>query len=70
MQTEVLKVTGMTCGGCTGSVTRALTAVPGVKDVRVSLAAGEAAVEYDEQLTSMARLKSAVLVAGFGVDST
>lgn len=67
MQTELFKVTGMTCGGCTGSVTRALKAVAGVNDVKVSLAAGEATVEYDERLTSPVQLKSAVKSAGFGV---
>jgi len=68
MQTEVLKVTGMTCGGCTSSVTRALKAVAGVNDVKVSLSPGEATVQYDERLTSPDQLKSAVKVAGYGVD--
>jgi len=52
MRTELLKVTGMTCGGCTSTVTHALQAVTGVGDVSVSLSAGEAAVQYDERLTS------------------
>ena len=30
-------VTGMHCGGCVNSVTRAISRVPGVKDVKVSL---------------------------------
>lgn len=68
MKTEQLKVSGMTCGGCVSSVTRALKAIDGVGDVNVSLPAGEATVEYDERLTSPAKLKSAVQGAGFGVD--
>ena len=68
MQTEHLKVTGMTCGGCTSNVTNALNAVKGVDDVTVSLAAGEAVVQYDERLTSAERLKAAVTGAGYGVD--
>ena len=44
MQTELLKVTGMTCGGCTSKVMHALKAIPGVADVKVSLSAGEATV--------------------------
>jgi copper chaperone CopZ len=40
MQTEHLKVTGMTCGGCTNNVTHALQAIEGADDVEVSLAAG------------------------------
>ena len=68
MQTELLKVTGMTCGGCISNVTHALKAVDGVGDVNVSLAAGEATVQYNEQLTSPDQLKSAVKDAGYGVD--
>ena len=68
MQTEILNVTGMTCGGCTGSVTNALKAVNGVGDVNVSLSTGEATVQYDERRTSPDQLKSAVKGAGYGVD--
>ncbi len=67
MQTELLKITGMTCGGCVSSVTKALKAVSGVSDAKVSLSAGEATVQFDEGMTSPDRLKSAVLQAGYGV---
>ncbi len=70
MQTELLKVTGMTCGGCTSNVTQALTAIPGVGEVKVSLSAGEATVRYDERMTSPDHLKSAVKDAGYGVGVT
>ena len=68
MKTELLKVTGMTCGGCTSNVTEALKEVSGVSDVKVLLSAGEATVQYDEKLTSPDQLKSAVKNAGYGVD--
>ena len=32
MQTEQFKVTGMTCGGCTNNVTRALKGIHGVAE--------------------------------------
>jgi copper chaperone CopZ len=67
MQTELLKVTGMTCGGCTSNITDALKAIAGVGEVNISLAAGEATVQYDEKLTSPEQLKSAVKGAGYGV---
>ena len=70
MQTEHLKVTGMTCGACISNVTSALKAIAGVGDVNVSLAAGEATVQYDERLTSPDRMKSAVQGAGYDVDMT
>lgn len=67
MQTDLIKVTGMTCGGCTSKVTQALEKLPGVHDVRVSQAAGEAAVEYDETRISPDQLALAVSSAGFGI---
>ena len=69
MQTELIKISGMTCGGCTSKVTRALKAISGVGDVDVSLSAGEAKVTYDERLTSPDRLKVVVKGAGYGVDT-
>jgi copper chaperone len=70
MQTELLKVTGMNCDGCTRNVTKALRAIAGVNDVKVSLAAGEATVRFDARLVSPEQLKSAVRHAGYGVDGT
>ena len=70
MQTEQLKVTGMTCGGCTSRVTSALKAVNGVSDVAVSLSDSQATVQYDEKLTSPELLKSAVIEAGYGVGTS
>jgi copper chaperone len=68
MLTEHLMVTGMTCGGCTSKVSRALNAVSGVDHVKVSLAAGDATVRFNEKLASVDQLKSAVKNAGYGVD--
>ena len=70
MHTEHLMVTGMTCGGCTSKVSRALNALSGVEDAKVSLADGDATVRFNEQLTSVKQLKSAVTNAGYGVDGT
>lgn len=67
VQTELLKVSGMTCGGCAGSVSRALKAVAGVREVDVSVSAGEATVHFDEHQTSREELQSAVIGAGYGV---
>jgi len=67
MQIERFKVSGMTCGGCTGKVTKALKSVAGVGDVNVSLADGEVIVQFEEQKTSLALLKSVVAETGYGV---
>ena len=39
-----LKVSGMTCEHCVAAVTKAVKAVPAVKDVLVDLASGEVTV--------------------------
>ena len=70
MQTGLLKVTGMTCGGCASNVTLALKAITGVGGVTVSLSSGDATVQYDERLTSPEQLKSAVKGAGYGVGTS
>ena len=68
MQTEQIKVTGMTCGGCTSNVTKALQTVKGVNNVNLSLADNIATEQYDENLTTVEHLKSAIKEAGYGVD--
>lgn len=70
MQTLQLEISGMTCGGCTNRVTKALNDVKGVEKVIVSLTAHQATVQYDEKLTNPEHLKSAVKVAGYGVDAS
>jgi P-type Cu+ transporter len=69
MLTEQIKVTGMTCGGCTSKVERTLKAVNGVSDVSVSLSDKVATVQYDENLTSVDQLMSVVQEAGYGVEA-
>lgn len=70
MKTEIIKVTGMTCGGCVSVVTKTLNAVNGVSDVNVSLSTTEAVVQYDETLTSLEELKFVLKEAGYGVDAS
>ena len=70
MHNETLKITGMTCDGCTSKVAHALKAVSGVHDVVVTLADGLAVVRYDESETSPEKMKLAVKGAGYGVDAS
>jgi copper chaperone len=59
----VVKVTGMTCGGCAAAVKRAVeAAVPGAA-ATVSLERGEVEIAGG----SVAAAKAAILAAGFGV---
>lgn len=68
MQTVILKVVGMSCAGCTDTVTRALVAVDGVHNVNVSITLGEVEVDFDENMTSIESLKSSLLVSGYAVN--
>jgi copper chaperone len=70
MRTERLMVSGMTCVGCISKVSRPLHAISGIDHVKVSLAAADATVRFNEQLTSVDQLKSAVKNAGYRVDGT
>jgi copper chaperone len=65
METTVLKVSGMSCGGCVKSVTNVLTALPGVAKAEVTLTPGEAKVEFDPAQVSRDAMKQAIDDAGF-----
>jgi copper chaperone len=65
METAIVKVNGMTCGGCVGSVTRVLKALPGVATAEVSLENGEAKVSFDPTLASLTQLREAIENAGY-----
>ena len=65
MQTEQFKVTGMSCGGCVGSVKGALQKVEGVSDVEVSLNPGQAIVNADVSLASAAQILAAITKLGY-----
>ncbi len=63
--TITIRVKGMTCDGCTTSLTRALKASQGVRNAAVSLAEQHATITYDPELTDEEKLRSAVHRAGF-----
>jgi copper chaperone len=67
MKTEVLDVTGMTCGGCVASVKHALTALPGVAGVAVSLQRKQVEVEFDESKLTVDAMRTALQGAGYDV---
>lgn len=65
METTVLKVDGMTCGGCVRSVANVLKAVPGVTSAEVSLDRSEAKVTFDPAVANQAALRKAIEDAGY-----
>lgn len=64
-QIVTLNVSNMTCGGCVSHVSKTLTAVEGVSDVKVNLENGTAVVNYDASKIETKALTAAVVKAGY-----
>jgi mercuric ion binding protein len=62
----ILKTSGMTCGGCSGRVIKALQPVKGVEATEVDLAGGWVIVRYDTKLVKPESLAAKVIGVGFG----
>lgn len=69
MQTENIKVDGMTCMGCVNSVKSVLEKIPGVHSADVSLEQKQVTVAYNAMTTHVDQLKNAIKEAGFEVIS-
>ena len=65
MTTLTLDVSGMTCGGCTGSVQRALSKIDGVSQAEVTLRPGVATVMADPARVTSAQLEAAITRLGY-----
>jgi len=60
-----IRVEGMHCGGCASSIEKKLKATEGVEEVRVSFPKKEAWVKYNDQKTSLAKLREVISSLGF-----
>jgi copper chaperone len=60
-----IKVDGMSCSHCTAAVTKAVRALEGVSDVKVSLEAGTADVEFDPGKVTVDRIKAEIAEEGY-----
>jgi len=65
METTTIKVDGMSCGGCSASVTKVLSETAGVTKAEVTLTPGQAVVEFDPAKVTRAALCAAIDDAGF-----
>ena len=65
MQTFSFDVSGMTCGGCTGSVQRALIKIDGVNRAEVSLRPGTAVVVVDPERVTSGQIEAAITGLGY-----
>ena len=69
MKSLEMKIDGMHCEGCAGTIQAVLSREPGVKSSNVSFPKRLASVFYDPEETDAARLAAAVTQAGFIVES-
>ena len=67
METEVIKVDGMTCMGCVNSVKSVLEKIPGVDSAEVSLEQKQVTIQYNAATAKPNQFKNAIEGAGFEV---
>jgi len=67
IESEVLTVTDMKCGGCETNITGKLEAINGVISARASCKDNVVSVEYDTEKTNLDTIKGTITGAGFTV---
>ncbi len=64
-QTCIIKIDGMTCGGCVASVHTATADIDGLENISIELIDNQATVTFDDSKTSAETIASAIDDAGF-----
>jgi copper chaperone len=67
IESVVLTVTDMKCGGCETNITGKLEAINGVMSVKASFKDKVVSVDYDAEKTSLDTIKGTITGAGFTV---
>lgn len=62
---STIRIEGMKCAKCSGSVEKALKATEGVEKVEMNLEKKEAVVEYNDEKVNEARLREVINGTGF-----
>jgi len=71
MKKDVIKISGMTCAGCSSGLEKYLNKQEGIIKAEVNLVMSNAIIEYDEKLVNMDKIDEYVRQAGFrslGID--
>jgi len=63
---DKIKIQGMSCQHCVMSVTKALTKIPGLKNIRVDLGKGEATFE-NTQKVALENIRQVIEEAGYKI---
>ena len=67
IESVVLTVTDMTCGGCETNITGKLEAVEGVISVKASFKDKTVSVDYDAEKTTLDTIQDTITGTGFTV---
>jgi len=67
MASAILKVTGMTCGGCVKSIENVLDDEAGVHRVNADMDAGTVAVNFDDNIVQLSDIERAIKKVGFEI---
>ena len=62
---QTINVEGMSCDHCVQTITKAVKAVQGVKEVSVNLEGKQVSVDYDEREGALKEITGAIAEAGF-----
>lgn len=62
---STIRIEGMKCTKCSGSVEKALKATPGVEKVEMNLEKKEAVVEYNDEQVTETKLREVINGTGF-----
>lgn len=71
MKKDIIKISGMTCAGCSSGLEKFLNKQEGIIKAEVNLVMSNATVEYDEKIVSIEKIDEFVAQAGFkslGID--
>lgn len=67
MAESTVNISGMTCGHCVETVTKALESLSGVKEATVNLEENNARISYDTDKVGLPEIEKAVTDAGFEI---
>ena len=65
MDTDTLKLRGMSCASCANNIEEAIRSVPGVSECTVNFGAEQATVKYDPQKVRIEKIQDAIDEAGY-----
>lgn len=69
METQTIKLRGMSCASCASTIEQAIRAVPGVSECSVNFGAEQATIQYDPHRTDLEQIQGAVEDVGYSAYS-